>query len=440
MTLSDIGELNNGTDLQLFFTKAASENTVSEYRAFLYKGFPAPNIEELEALGPDLYTAILPDGEDVNITFSEETRDTDGDLIAPDVHYRCFVLSKADGVLVDKDELSVVSSVGQFSLLNAPSLNLSLSNNFSQLNSNSFKVSFSVSQTSMDSLRVYLADKNTYSLDTLLDLPREYFVYGNVEPGSQTIHFPPEYTIYDNIPVAYKRYYAYAITLPDHILTSFPTMSVSYGRPLMVKYLPIAPDVSLVDNTDGTTQIKIEFPKVYDESLITEYRIYIVPAEEGLWVEQLPDLLAFTYSQWLPSGMDMDKRISTHVHDIHNQVLVPDKLYRIYVGVKNENYLPFTLSMPSDPFSFTQFDDVHALPGTISEDLMILISNDYCDIQNWKKGPCVFRMTDMLGRIILEGNISSGHVRIPLPNLAGGTYIVQLQGMDWEYTEKIYIP
>ncbi|MFP5470494.1 MAG: T9SS type A sorting domain-containing protein, partial [Bacteroidia bacterium] len=102
---SDIDNNKNATDLHVEFSKASDENTLSEYRVFVCKYSNTFNINDAE--NNSNYTLVTKAGSSkYTATFLETTLDTDGDLIIEDVWYKIYVMSVADGVNANANNLS----------------------------------------------------------------------------------------------------------------------------------------------------------------------------------------------------------------------------------------------------------------------------------------------------------------------------------------------
>ena len=125
LAASDISDNGNGTDLELAFTRAVDETTVSEYRLIVSKSPSAPfNRAAAEALPADRYTVQAPIGSDIITTFTAATKDVDGDVVVPGQNYVCFVLSMPDGVLAMATALSDSSNVVTLLANSSPTSNV----------------------------------------------------------------------------------------------------------------------------------------------------------------------------------------------------------------------------------------------------------------------------------------------------------------------------
>ncbi|MFC4600915.1 stalk domain-containing protein [Cohnella hongkongensis] len=93
VTASDVSDHNNGQDLRVSFTKAANENNIAHYRAYVVKENAAPYFNLVTANAVQNYTVIYKTGANINQTLNADSRDIDGALIQNGVKYKVFILS-----------------------------------------------------------------------------------------------------------------------------------------------------------------------------------------------------------------------------------------------------------------------------------------------------------------------------------------------------------
>lgn len=112
LVLSDVADYANGLDLQLSFTKALDESTVSTYRVIIVKSANAATFDRVaaESLGIASYKTTYPNGTNPTVVMNASTLDSDGDPITSMVPYKAFVLSMADGTNATANSLSGASN------------------------------------------------------------------------------------------------------------------------------------------------------------------------------------------------------------------------------------------------------------------------------------------------------------------------------------------
>lgn len=112
LKVSDIGNVGNGSDLEVTFVKASGETkTVKAYRVFVVKAEKAADfkLKVANAAVAEQYTEIAKTGANVVLKLTADTKDTDGALITAGVAYQVFVLTVADGTNANENALSAPS-------------------------------------------------------------------------------------------------------------------------------------------------------------------------------------------------------------------------------------------------------------------------------------------------------------------------------------------
>ncbi len=106
LSVADIGDNGDKSDLQVSFDKAADENKVDHYRVIAVKAADAGafDVGTASALMSGWYTRVDKTG--ANISQSFESLDRNGDPIENDTPYKIFVLSVADGTQATMNTLS----------------------------------------------------------------------------------------------------------------------------------------------------------------------------------------------------------------------------------------------------------------------------------------------------------------------------------------------
>lgn len=102
---ADIGNNNNGSDLQITFNKAADETKVGSYRIIVVKNGKTLDLAAANAISASNYTSVTKTGSNLTVQLSSGARDSDGDAITNGT-YKVYVLSVADGVNANLNALA----------------------------------------------------------------------------------------------------------------------------------------------------------------------------------------------------------------------------------------------------------------------------------------------------------------------------------------------
>ena len=111
VSVEDVGNNNDGTDLQVSFTKAPDEALVGSYRAFVVKSVSAATFDLATAnsVVAGRYTTFNKTGNNISGVLAGNARDIDNDPVANGTAYKVFVLTMADGNNANINALSNAS-------------------------------------------------------------------------------------------------------------------------------------------------------------------------------------------------------------------------------------------------------------------------------------------------------------------------------------------
>ena len=108
LQVADVGDAQNGTDLQVAFSKAVDETKVSAYRILVTKSNSSLDLDDANDL--TFFEEVNKSGGDISTTLVEDAKDADGDLLVNDVPYKVYILTVADGTNATLNALSASST------------------------------------------------------------------------------------------------------------------------------------------------------------------------------------------------------------------------------------------------------------------------------------------------------------------------------------------
>ncbi len=94
---SDVGDLGNGQDLQVSFTRPANESNINHYRILVVNAANAGNFNLNAAMGTNYYTMAAVGGNN-SLTLPANVLDTNGVAIQNGVNYQVFVMSTGNNL------------------------------------------------------------------------------------------------------------------------------------------------------------------------------------------------------------------------------------------------------------------------------------------------------------------------------------------------------
>ena len=112
LTVSDVGNNGNGSDLRVEFTRASDESYVDHYRIMVVKSSKAGSftLSKANDVSSNNYTRVIKSGNTLTEELSASAHDVDGDLIKEGVSYNVFVLTVGSGNYSGPNALSSPSS------------------------------------------------------------------------------------------------------------------------------------------------------------------------------------------------------------------------------------------------------------------------------------------------------------------------------------------
>lgn len=428
--LSDMGETNTATDLQLSFQKAADESTVSAYRVILYTGVSTPTLAEANAVTADRYTEILPTGADILLNFDETTRDIDGNLLLAGTNYRVVILSVADGAVVFENDLSLASNSMEFILRSAPVAEyISFTSTGYENDITGFDGSYYLTDLSVASVRAFITD-GYVDIETLLDLGPEYYSEYTPSYGFNDVSWTADKLIYTSgTPVLYESYNLFIISLPDGVHNSFPDGDYVLGD-FFLQYNDVMPAVSIVGSSGSGADIHVQFPMFENEDDLELYRIVIAKADQVLYPDDMYAPSVLKRKDVLPTGTDINVNLGVITYDMGGDVIVPGQAYKVYVGLKFDGYPDYySLSEPSAEFTLT---DQVGIEDANMQGAWVVAGN-YLQSNEPVNQPTTLKIVSMSGQVVFQTPIEIGVQSVLLPNLPKGMYLATLltsEGQD----------
>ncbi len=157
---SDVGDLANGTDLSVSFDAANAENNISSYRLIAVKDVSASafTLSDAQNLSASSYKEVIPNGGPYTEVLNANQEDSDGDNIVIDQAYHIFILSVANGVGANVDNMNVTNATVTLNTPTNPAINVVGSDIADNLNASDAQIDFdaAINEAGIDEYRVML--------------------------------------------------------------------------------------------------------------------------------------------------------------------------------------------------------------------------------------------------------------------------------------------
>ncbi|WP_339835393.1 copper amine oxidase N-terminal domain-containing protein [Paenibacillus sp. FSL R7-0272] len=364
LSVTDIADNGNGTDMRVSFSKASDESNVSHYRVFVV---PANNVGSFNlnaANASNNYTQVNKTGGNLTVTLSSNSVDTNGYRIANYNAYRVFVLSVNSNGNWSQNALS--SSSAQITLtpnatVIAPT-SVSATDVADNGNGSDLRVTFnrSTDENNVNHYRVFVV-KNTavgsFNLNTALN--NGFYTYRSKSGSNQAFTLASDARATDGSLIGDNVDYRVFVLAVNN--NSSQSSALSSASPV-VKLGSASPvvavgSVSVAVKNQGqqagnASDVTVNFAKASNETGIAKYRLFIVPADQvpGFTLNTAMNINYFNDLDKSSAGTTF--ALSDGYRDINNRSIEIGKKYRVFImSVSDSTTRSSSLSVASDEFS-----------------------------------------------------------------------------------------
>ncbi|MEC0368465.1 copper amine oxidase N-terminal domain-containing protein [Paenibacillus chibensis] len=322
VTASDIADNNDGSDLQVTFTRAKEDYNINEYRIMVVKesDYPYFDLNAANAVSSSRYTRITDAGSKTTFTktLAAGTKDTNGDLIRNNVKYRVFVLSVGasgyNALSSPSAQITLTQSYAIGAAKNVTAKDVADNNNGSDL-----QVTFNgtADDSDIDHYRVLVVNSKqagSFNLNKAIDVPgANYTLVGRNGSNSYALTLPPTAKDTDGkLIVNDTSYRVFVLSVSKHDTYALSDASADVTLTTII----IAPQVSGLTATDVDDKhdgrdLQVSFSKAKDESNIQQYRIFVVKGNQNDFLKNYDKNQNYTevpvgadYSQVIPNAVD----------------------------------------------------------------------------------------------------------------------------------------
>ncbi|MDX2002132.1 MAG: T9SS type A sorting domain-containing protein [Chitinophagales bacterium] len=452
---TDIGNSNNGTDLQVSFTKAINETNISAYRIIVVKNANAGsfNLVAANAIIAANYTSVTPTGSNIQTALGSTAKDSDGDPIQNGTPYKVFVLSVANGTGSTVNALSLPSN--QITLTTAVSA--SLATNVSALdvanNNNGLDLQVAFTKAAAENtiseyriLVVKAANAGSFNLGlaNTVGMANYTAVIPNGSNISQVLTASSKDVDGDAI-VNGTPYNVFVLSVADGIIATINSLSAPSNQ-ITLSTAISAPQVTGITATDvannkNGSDLQVAFNKVTDETQVDEYRIFVVKsAASGTFDLTAANALGTAfYNAFTPNGNNVQLNLTPTSVDVDGDTLVENQAYKVFVlsVADGVNATTNTLSTASNEVTLTS-------PSAIAENTlqgvrMYGFGNAVrVKFDQQLFGTASLKVLNMLGQVVFAANLESQDNTFEL-NVSNGYYLLQVTSDSKVANGKVFI-
>jgi trimeric autotransporter adhesin len=334
---TDISNNGNATDLQVKFSKAADETTVSEYRIFVVSS-SSFSLENAEI--NTNYKTIVPSGlSQYTVNYLANDKDVDGNSINQNTPYKVYVLSMADGVIAIANKLSSPSKYIILTLPTASSVSnvnaFDISNNG---NATDLQVKFNKAsnEATVYEYRVFVVkSSSSFSLATA-EGNSNYKTIAPIGLSQYTLNYLAIDTDTNgDIIIENQAYKVYILSIADGINTIVNSLSsasntITLTSPVIASSTASNISAQDISNNGDATDLEVKFNKGADENTVDEYRIFVV--KDGTSFSKTIAESNSNFKTVSPSGLSQYtiNYLATDT-DTNGDIIIENQPYRVYI-------------------------------------------------------------------------------------------------------------
>lgn len=347
LVASDIGNLGDGSDMQLSFTKAANETTVDEYRIMVMTDAMASmfDLSAAQLVPASNYTAVAPTGGNQVVTLPSAATDILGNTIATNQPYRVFIMSVANTPTVQLDTLSAMSNLVTLTIPEPadPATGVTAIDDSDNGDGSDLLITFSkaADESTVDHYRVIMVKSAMAPSFTLTDaeaLPSS--VYTTVPLGPSPTYFVDlTATSRDSdgdLIVENQPYNAFIVSMADGTIAvenalsnASNTVTLTTPPADTVQNLAIADTADFGDGRD----LMVMFDPATDETTVSEYRIMVVKSADApmFTLTDAENVTAANFTVVVPTAANVATVLANTATDISGDPIEEDVPYRAFV-------------------------------------------------------------------------------------------------------------
>jgi hypothetical protein len=455
VSISDIGNIGNGTDVQVSFNAAANENTIGQYRIMMVKQANAAsfNLAAAQAVAIGSYSTVFPNGSSTySPNLSPLAKDVNGANITNGQTYVTYILSVADGTNANTNSLSSASN--SLTLQGVAGMAMAVTiNDVGNPGAPDLNVTFNkaTTESTVAGYRVMLIESSNAAAFNLAAAQAVASAnYAMVSPNGSanyTAAFTASSTdVAGNTLANGTTYVAFVLSIADGTNAVSNTLS-SGSSPLQLQTIAsVAANVTALDTNEiGTGEdILVYFEAGTDETTISEYRIMMVKSANasGFDLAGANGVAASNYTAVSPSGnANYSTTLSATATDVDGDAIIINTAYQAFVLSVADGTIAgtATLSTPSsdltlnDPVSTEFQENLVTVLTVFNKQLYINIDGNYMnnDLQ--------LTIFDVSGRVIKNQNINETENRINLNNTSNGIYWVVIRSGNQLWKRSVLI-
>ncbi|MFB8377949.1 stalk domain-containing protein [Paenibacillus taichungensis] len=341
---TDIGDNGNGSDLRVTFNRSTDETNVSHYRVFVVKSTNTSfNLTSANSVSSANYKYVSKNGNNQTVNFTNE-KTVDGSDIVNGVGYRVYVmavnnnaslanaLSSGSGVIT----LTSNTAVAAVSNVSATVKTLGQAGDASDVSISFNKAS---SENGISGYKAFIVPANYvsgFNISSALGI--SYNIDINKNDASSPVFLNNGHRDINNKSlVVGQKYRVFVLSVSDSSSRASNLSAASNEFSILAPAVPVQTGtITKIENNSTATDpgIKVTFNKAADERGISQYRLFVVRAQDDFGVAQATQN---TSSKQVSAG---EINLNKDTVDSNGKAIEIGAEYKIYIlSVSSDNSL-----------------------------------------------------------------------------------------------------
>ncbi|WP_246061491.1 copper amine oxidase N-terminal domain-containing protein [Paenibacillus oralis] len=347
LTVSDVADNGNGSDLQVSFNRAADETNVSSYRIMVVKSSNAGSFDLSKAnnVAEANYTYVSKNGNTLTKVLDANARDVNGEQIREGVSYKVFVLTAGGGNYLGTNALSNAS--GEITLSKQAKIeavsNLTVSDVADNGNGSDLQVSFNraADETNVSSYRIMVVKSpkvGSFNLSKANEVAEANYTYVSKNGNTLTKVLDANARDVDGEPIREGvSYNVFVLTAGGGSLSGTNALSNASGDITLSMQAQIEAvsnlTVSDVKDNGKDSALQVSFNRAADETNIGHYRIMAVKSSKAgsFNLSKANEVSNANYTSVDKNGNTLTKVLDANARDIDGETIREGVSYNVFV-------------------------------------------------------------------------------------------------------------
>lgn len=294
-------------------------------------------------------------------------------------------------------------------------------------------------------LIVKLQDSYSFSVSDANSLSSGNYIQISKTGNNHSLSLPVNAEDIEGNPIAQAVFYRiYILSVADGINAKENILSTS-NKGISVLHIkaPKVTDITASDvgNKHNGRDLRIEFDKVTNESMISEYWIFVVKSAKAnnfnIIQASMVDTANVTKLQKTASNIDLSLKANSK--DSDGDLIIEDQPYKIFV-VSLANGINSTLHSLSEPSNEITLKNTSSINDKFIElDINIFSKNNSIVIQSQNTIKAKINIGTSNGKVVFSSFLEGKSKTINLPNIRKGIYFVNIISDKGRFTKEVLI-